>query len=99
MILLSIYSLFYYQYIVYLEKCYMMGMRENPWNIQKTKQRKKKFPVWLPSHPPVYEVEADCFPASENTEKSQTYPKWERIPNLMGQKKTGLGVVWAVNGW
>ena len=35
--------------------------------IQKTKQR-KKFPVWLPSHPSVYEVGADCFPVSENTE-------------------------------
>ena len=35
--------------------------------IQKTKQR-KKFPVWLPSHLPVYEVEADCFPVSKITE-------------------------------
>ena len=26
------------------------------------------------------------------------YPKISRIPNLMGQKKTGLDAVWAVNG-
>ena len=43
----------------------MMGIGEKPRNIQKTKQR-KKLPVLLPSHPPVYEVEADCFPVSEN---------------------------------
>ena len=58
---------FYLQYMVYLQKCYMMGMGEKPWNIQKTKQR-KKFPVWLPSHPPIDEVEDSCFPVSENTE-------------------------------
>ena len=31
-----------------------MGMGENPRNIYKRKPR-KKFPVWLPSHSPVYE--------------------------------------------
>ena len=36
--------------------------------INKRRNKGKKFPVWLPSHPPVYEVEADCFPVSENTE-------------------------------
>ena len=41
--------------------------------IQKTKQ-KKKFPVWLPSHPPVYEVEADYCPVSENTENKPDLP-------------------------
>ena len=28
----------------------------------------KKFPVWLPSHPPLYSMEADCFSVSKNTE-------------------------------
>ena len=28
----------------------------------------KKFPVWLPSHPPIYDMEADCFTVSKNTE-------------------------------
>ena len=45
----------------------MMGIGEKPRNIQKTKQR-KKFPIWLPSHPPIYKMEADSFPMSENTE-------------------------------
>ena len=33
-----------------------MTMGEKPRNMQKYKKRKrrKKFPVWLPSHPPVY---------------------------------------------
>ena len=69
-------------------------MEEIPRNIQKTKQR-EKIPVWLPSHPPVAEVEADWFPMSEN---KPDLPKWESVPNLMGEKKTGLGAVWAVNG-
>ena len=51
----------------------MMGMGEKPRNIQKTKQR-KKFLVWLLSHPTVYEVEADCFPVSENTENKPDLP-------------------------
>ena len=51
----------------------MMGMGENPRNIQKTKQR-KKIPVWLPSHAPDNEMEADCFPVSENTENKPDLP-------------------------
>ena len=43
---------------------------------QKTKNETKEqiFPVWLPSHPPVYEMEADCFPVSENTENKPDLP-------------------------
>ena len=51
----------------------MMGMGEKPRNIQNTKT-KEKFPVWLPSHPPVYEMGADCFPVSENTENKPDLP-------------------------
>ena len=32
------------------------------------KKPRNKFPVLLPSHPPFCEMEADCFPVSENTE-------------------------------
>ena len=28
----------------------------------------KKFPVWLPSQPPLYDMEADCFSVSKNAE-------------------------------
>ena len=38
------------------------GDGEKPRNIKKTKQR-KKIPFGCPS---IYEVEADCFPVSEN---------------------------------
>ena len=51
-----------------------MGMGEKP-EIQKTNSKqKKKFPVWLPSHPPFYEMVADCFPVSENTENKLDLP-------------------------
>ena len=56
----------YNSWFIYNEY-YMMGMGEKPQNIRKAKSR-KNFPVWLPSHPPVYEMEADCFPVSENIE-------------------------------
>ena len=52
-----------------------MGMGEKPQNIQKTNTKtKEKFPVWLPSHPPVYEMEADNFPVSQNTENKPVLP-------------------------
>ena len=35
---------------------------------------KNFFPVWLPSHPPVYEKEADYFPVSEDTENKSDLP-------------------------
>ena len=56
----------------------MMGMGEKPRNIQKKKKTntktKEKLPrlVSLPS--PVYEMEADCFPVSENTENKPDLP-------------------------
>ena len=43
-----------------------MGMGEKPRNTKTNAKTKEKFPVWLPSHPPVYEMEADCFPVTEN---------------------------------
>ena len=69
-----------------------MGMGEKKSEIQSNENpnQGKKFAVWLPSHSPVNEMKADCFPVSENSENS-----WEGDPSLMG-KNTGLGVVWAV---
>ena len=54
---------------------YMMGMGEkNPKYIQGENQGKNP-PVWLPSHPPVYEkMEVDCFPVSKNTENKLDLP-------------------------
>ena len=46
----------------------MMGTGEKPRNIQKMKQNEKN------SHPHVYEMEADCFPVSENTENKLDLP-------------------------
>ena len=62
---------FYLQLMIYV-----MGIGEKPRNIQKIQKRKqrKKFPVGLPSHPPVYEMEADCFPVSENAENKPDLP-------------------------
>ena len=42
--------------------------------IYKRRYKGKKIPVWLPSHLPVYEMEADCFPVSENTENKPNLP-------------------------
>ena len=66
------YDFIYNLWFIYNELC-MMGMGENPRNVQKAKTR-KKFPVWLPSHPPSTKMEADCFPVSENTENKPELP-------------------------
>ena len=48
--------------------------RKNPEIYTKQKPRKKS-PVWLPSHPHIYEkMEADCFLVSENTENKPDLP-------------------------
>ena len=62
----GMYNFIYKWWFIYNE-CFMMGMGEKPRNIQKRMRKpRKKFPVWLPSHLPVYEMEADCFPVSVN---------------------------------
>ena len=66
------YDFIYNLWYIYNELC-MMGMGEKSRNIQNTKT-KEKFPVWLPSHSPVYEMEADCFPVFENTENKPDLP-------------------------
>ena len=69
---------------MYLQKMLYDG---NGGKTPKYKQGKKS-PVWLPSHLPVYEMEADCFPVPENIKNK---PKWKRVPNLMEQKKDRVG--------
>ena len=62
----------------------VMGMGERtPKNIYTRKKTRKKFPIWFPSHPPVYiKLEADCFPGRKKPETSRTYPRLDRDPNL-----------------
>ena len=49
-----------------------MGMGENPEIYTNEKQR--KLPVWLPSHPPVYENGGQLFSGVENTENKPDLP-------------------------
>ena len=68
------YDFIYNLWFIYHEFC-MIGMGEKPRNIQNTKN-KGKFAVWLSFHhpPPVDEMEANCFPVSENTETKPDLP-------------------------
>ena len=61
----------------------MRVMGEKPRNT-KTKIRKKST-VWLPSHSTKRRPTGFWCPNTPKTRR--TYPKWERVPNLMGQKK------------
>ena len=69
----------------------MMGRGEKPRNIQKTNAKtKEKFPVWFISHPPCVQNGDRLFSGVRKTPKtSQTYPRWERDPSLVGQKIQG----------
>ena len=60
----------------------MMGMGEKPRNMYKSKKQKEKFPVWLPSHPPVYKIGGRLFSGTKEPETSRTCPRWDRNPNL-----------------
>ena len=62
----------------------MMGMGEQtPKNIY-TWKNKEKFPVWLPSHPPVYKIGGRLFSGPKEPETSRTYSRWDGNPNLQG---------------
>ena len=53
----------------------MMGMGEkNPKKNIFKKNKKKKFPVWLPSHPPVYKIGGWLFSGSKETGKKPDLP-------------------------
>ena len=51
-------------------------------------KNKEKFPVWFPSHPPVYKIGGRLFSGTKKKpETSRTYPRWDGNPNLEGEKK------------
>ena len=64
--------------MILLTICYLFIMNVYDGDGRKYIQGKnegKKSPVWLPSHPTVYEkMEADCFPVSKNTENKPDLP-------------------------
>ena len=71
---------FYRQKMILLTKTDVWsGWEKNPERKKKTKANKTKeeIPVWLPSHPHFFDMEADSFPLSENNETNRTYRKWE----------------------
>ena len=45
-------------------------------------KNKEKFPVWFPSHPPVYKIGGRLFSGPKKPETSRTYPWWDGNPNL-----------------
>ena len=49
--------------------------RKNP---EKKKNRTKEKSIWLPSHIPVYSMEADYFLVTEGTENKLDLPWWSR---------------------
>ena len=79
--------IFFTIYDVFAKMLYDGDGRTKPEIQNRVKKQRKKFPVWLPSHLRFYEMEADCFLVSVNTENKPDYPKLERVPNLMGQKQ------------
>ena len=57
------------------------------WDKQ-TRKRYKKNSVWLTSHPPLLPYGGRLFSGvREHPKTSWTYPKWEGVHNLMGQKR------------
>ena len=61
-------------------------MGEKPRNIQKTKKKEKKSPFGCPPIPPSTKWRPTVFQCPKTPKTSWTYPKWERVPNLMGNK-------------
>ena len=56
---------------IYRDDYLFTRMAEKTW---KRKGNERKIPVWLPSHPRFYDMEADCFPVSENAENNPDLP-------------------------
>ena len=53
----------------------MMGMGEKPpKNIYTRKKTRKKFPIWFPSHPPVYKIGGRMFSGSKETGNKPDLP-------------------------
>ena len=67
----------------------MMGMGEKSRNAIKRKKRKprKNFSFGCPPIPPSTKWRPTVFRCLKTPKTSRTYPRWERDPNLMGQKR------------
>ena len=50
----------------------MMGMGKKP--KEKVKKEQNKHPFGFPPNPPIYKMEADCFPVSEETKNKRDIP-------------------------
>ena len=61
----------------------MMGMGEKTLKYIQAKN-KEKFPIWLPSHPPVYKIGSWLFSRAKEPKTSRTYLRLDWDPNLQG---------------
>ena len=53
----------------------VIGMGEkNPKNIYTRKKTRKNFPIWFPSHPPVYKIGGRLFSGSKETGNKPDLP-------------------------
>ena len=59
---------------IYRDDCLQGCDGDGRKNTERERETKEKIPIWLPSHPPFYDMEADCFPVSENTENKPDLP-------------------------
>ena len=64
----------YNWWFIYKNVIYDGDGRKTPKYKRENKKQWKKFSVWLPSRPHVYEMDADCFLAFENTENKPDLP-------------------------
>ena len=67
--------------------------RKNPEKYIHEKTR-KKFPVWLPSHPPSIKLEADCFPVRKNRKQVGPTLSGTGILIYRDKRNKGSGAVW-----
>ena len=65
---------FIYKKWFYLRNFVCWECRKIPETKEKTNKTKKKSPLWWFSHPHFYDMEADCFPVSENAENKPEIP-------------------------
>ena len=73
----------------------MMGMGEKTPKYIQTKN-KEKFPVWLPSHPPVYKIGGRLFSGVRKKHRKQAGPTLGGTGILIyrGKRNKGSGAVW-----
>ena len=70
-------------------------MREKNPKTKKYETKEKDFPRLVAFPSPRLRNGDRLFSGVRKTPKtSQTYPRWDRGPSLVGQRNTGLGAVW-----